>query len=200
MTCKKIILASASPRRKQLLKSLNIDFEVIPSQIEESIDKENFSFELIEKLALEKAQDVADKTDSPALVIGADTVVVIDEHILGKPENKEEAFKMLRLLSGRTHKVISAIAIVDKSTNKVITDHVISEVTFKNLTNSEIWSYIETGEPMDKAGAYAIQGLGNKFISSISGCYNNIVGISTGKLAEMLNQFGINVCLKQTDS
>jgi len=200
MTYRKIILASASPRRKQLLKSLNIDFEVIPSQIEENIDEENFSFELIEKLALEKAQDVAVKIDVPAVVIGSDTVVVINEHILGKPKDKDEAFQMLKLLSGRAHKVISAIAIVDTITQKIITDHVVSEVTFKNLTDSEIYSYIETGEPMDKAGAYAIQGLGSKFISSISGCYNNIVGISLSKLVEMLKEFRINIKYNQTGS
>jgi len=200
MTYRKIILASASPRRKQLLKSLNIDFEVIPSQIEENIDEENFSFELIEKLALEKAQDVAVKIDVPAVVIGSDTVVVINEHILGKPKDKDEACRMLKLLSGRAHKVISAIAIVDTITQKIITDHVVSEVTFKNLTDSEIYSYIETGEPMDKAGAYAIQGLGSKFISSISGCYNNIVGISLSKLVEMLKEFRINIKYNQTGS
>lgn len=193
MINKKIILASASPRRNQLLKSLNIEFEVIPSQVEENIDEEDFSFKLIEKLALEKAQDVAEKINYPAIVIGADTVVVIDNHILGKPTDKENAFQMLKLLSGRTHKVISAIALIDNSLNKSITDHVVSEVTFRNLTDSEIRSYIETGEPMDKAGAYAIQGLASKFISSISGCYNNIVGISTDKLTKMLKKSGINI-------
>jgi len=193
MNTKEIILASASPRRKELLKQLNINFEVIPSQIEENIDKENFSPEMIEKLALEKAQDVADKINYPAVIIGADTVVVIDNKILGKPEDKEEAFQMLKLLSGRTHKVISAIAVIDKSINKQITDHVVSEVTFKQLTDPEIREYIETGEPMDKAGAYAIQGIGSKFISSISGCYSNIVGISIEKLAEMLKECQIIV-------
>lgn len=193
MDRKKIILASASPRRSRLLKSLNIDFDIIPADIEENIDTENFSPELIEKLALEKAQNVAGKVSYPAVIIGADTVVVIDDHILGKPKNNEEAFQMLSKLSGRTHKVITAIAVIDNELKLNMTEHVISEVTFREISSEEIIEYIKTGEPTDKAGAYAIQGIGSKFISSISGCYENIVGLSITKLAEMLLSTGIEI-------
>lgn len=193
MINKKIILASASPRRKNLLESLKLDFEIIPADIEENIDQDNFSPELIEELALEKARYIAQKIDYPAVIIGADTVVVIDNHILGKPENNEEAFKMLKKLSGNTHKVISAIAVIDNQLNIEKTEHVISEVKFRQISDIEIDEYIKTGEPADKAGAYAIQGTGSKFISSINGCYENIVGLSTPKLAELLIPLGINI-------
>jgi septum formation protein len=193
MTDKKLILASASPRRSKLLKALNIDFEIIPADIEENIDEDNFSPELIEKLALEKAQHIAAKIDYPAVIVGADTVVVIDDHILGKPTDDKDAFQMLSKLSGRTHKVISAIAVIDNQLNIEKTDHVISEVTFREISPEEIKKYIKTGEPADKAGAYAIQGIGSCFITAISGCYENIVGISISKLAEMLNPLGFNI-------
>lgn len=194
MTNKKIILASASPRRKEILKSLNLQFEIIPPEIEENIDEKTFSNKLIEELALEKVLDVRKKVKYPAVIIGSDTVVVIDNKILGKPKNTEDAFRMLKLLSGKTHRVISAIALIDTENNKTLTDSVTSEVTFKKLSNSEINNYIAAGESMDKAGAYAIQGgLANIFIKSICGCYTNVVGISAYKLAEMLKEFGINL-------
>ena len=184
---KKIILASASPRRKELLKTMGLDFEVIPSEVEENIENEKFSTELIENLAVKKAQNVAEKIDFPAIVIGSDTVVVINEKILGKPKDRKDAFNMLKMLGGSTHQVVSAIAVIDTETNKVLKDSVVSDVTFKQLSDEEINAYIETGEPMDKAGAYAIQGLAGMFVKSINGCYSNIVGISVFKLAEMLH-------------
>lgn len=188
---KKIILASASPRRKELLQSIGLEFEIIPSQVDENIENEPFSTELIENLAAEKAQDVANKIKFPAIVIGSDTVVVINNKILGKPKDKTNAFNMLKMLSGNTHKVISAIAVIDTETGQILKDFVISEVTFKQLSDEEINAYIETGEPMDKAGAYAIQGLAGMFVKSINGCYSNIVGISVFKLAEMLSLIGV---------
>ena len=190
---KTIILASASPRRKELLSSIGLEFKVIPSQIEENIEDKSFSTELTERLAYEKAEDVAKKTCYPALVIGSDTVVVINSYILGKPKDKKDAFNMLKMLSGNTHRVISSIALIDTETGKVLKDSVISEVTFKELSDREINAYIETGEPVDKAGAYAIQGYAGMFVKSINGCYSNIVGISTYKLARMLAELGVNV-------
>jgi septum formation protein len=190
---KKIILASASPRRKELLSLVKLEFEVIPSQVEENIENEPFSTELIENLAAEKASDVAGKINYPAIVIGSDTVVLINNKILGKPKDKKDAFDMLKTLSGHTHQVISAIAVIDTETGKTLKDSVISDVTFKELSDEEINAYIETGEPMDKAGAYAIQGLGVMFVKSINGCYSNIVGISVFKLAEMLKEFGVKL-------
>lgn len=187
---KKIILASASPRRKELLTSMGLKFEVIPSTVEEKFDEE-FSNALIESLALSKARDVADKTVEPALVIGSDTVVVIDNKILGKPKDAEDAKLMLKMLSATEHKVVSAIAIIDTSNDKVITDTQVSTVKFRKLSVNEIENYINTGEPMDKAGSYAIQGMASVFVKSIEGCYSNIVGISTYKLAEMLKAFDV---------
>ncbi len=190
---KKIILASASPRRKKLLEKINLKFEVIPSTVEENIKDEKFSSELIEQLALEKARDVAQKVKEPSVIIGSDTVVVLNKKILGKPTDKQDAFNMLKMLSGKTHQVISAIAIIDTESNKEFTDHVSSNVTFKPLTNDEINNYLATSEPYDKAGSYAIQGYAGAFIKSISGCYTNIVGISTYKLVEMLQLVNIQV-------
>lgn len=193
MTNKKIILASASPRRKDLLESIGLKFEVIPSNFEENIENKPFSKELIEELAREKAMDVRKTIDYPAVIIGSDTVVVIDNQILGKPKDKDDAFRMLKLLSGKTHQVISAIAVIDTETDKIITDSVISDVTFREISDTEIKNYIATGEPMDKAGSYAIQSIASIFINSICGCYNNIVGISTYKLGEILRQLGISI-------
>lgn len=190
---KKIILASASPRRKELLISMGLEFEVIPSHVEENIENEPFSIELIENLAAEKAQDIAEKLEFPAVVIGSDTVVVIDNKVLGKPKDEKDAYNMLKMLSGNTHQVISAIALIDTETNKILKDSVISDVTFKQLSDEEINAYIKTKEPMDKAGAYAIQGLAGMFVKSITGCYSNIVGISVFKLAEMLKEFGVKL-------
>jgi len=190
---KKIILASASPRRKELLESIGLKFEVMVSDVDENIDGKDFSVELIENLALEKASDVADKINFPAIIIGSDTVVVINNHVLGKPKDKEDAFTMLKMLSGKTHEVISGIAIIDTETNKILKDSVISEVNFKELSDEEINNYIATGEPSDKAGAYAIQGFAGMFVKSINGCYSNIVGISVFKTAELLREFGVKI-------
>lgn len=190
---KKIILASGSPRRKELLTSLGLDFEVIKSDFEEDIENKLFSNELIINLAEEKVKDVAKKTKKPSIIIGADTVVIIDNEILGKPLNEQDAFNMLKKLSNRTHKVVTAIAIFDTEKNKMLSEAVTSKVTFKELSDDEIKKYIKTGEPMDKAGSYGIQAYGGLFVNDISGCYFNIVGLSIHKLGEMLKTFGINI-------
>lgn len=193
MENKKIVLASASPRRKELLDTIKLQFEIIPADIDETLESDRFSLDVIEKLALDKALDVSKRINYPALIIGSDTVVVINDQVLGKPKDKEDAFSMLKMLNGKTHKVISAIAIYNTAQDKTLVDSVSSEVTFREMTDKEITNYIDSGEPMDKAGAYAIQGIGGIFVSSICGCYSNIVGISVFKLAEMLKIFGISV-------
>ena len=193
MNQKKIILASQSPRRRELLSKIGLKFEILPADIDESLKEEEFSNELIENIALEKVLEVKKNITYPAIIIGSDTVVVIDDKVLGKPENEQDAFNMLKLLSGKTHQVISAIAVVDSETEKALIDHVVSDVAFREISDSEIKNYIKTGEPMDKAGAYAIQGYASIFVRSICGCYNNIVGISTFKLAEMLKEFDIKI-------
>lgn len=193
MQTKDIILASMSPRRKDLMEGLGLKFTVMPSEVDESFDEENFSNSEVEKLAIEKVEDVCNRTPKNAVVIGADTVVVIDGKVLGKPVDKDDAFKMLSLLSNRTHTVITAIAICDTETGKKLTDSVISEVTFREISDDEKRKYIETNEPMDKAGSYALQGIGAMFVKSINGCYTNIIGLSLVKLAEMLREFGVRV-------
>ena len=190
---RKIILASASPRRKELLESIGLEFEVIPPNIDENIENENFSTDLIENLAAQKALNVAEKLYFPAVVIGSDTVVVIDNKILGKPKDENDAFRMLKMLGGKTHQVISAVAAADTVSGVMLKDSVTSDVTFRELSDEEIKAYIRTGEPADKAGAYAIQGLAGMFVKSINGCYSNIVGISVFKTAEMLNNLGVKL-------
>ncbi|HSA06928.1 MAG TPA: Maf family protein [Candidatus Gastranaerophilales bacterium] len=188
-----IILASASPRRKALLQDIGLKFKVIPSDIDENIENKPFSYKLIENIALEKVMDVSKKVTDPAIIIGSDTVVEINNQILGKPKNDQDAFNMLKMLAGKTHKVVSAIVVYDTETKKTIKDSVTSEVTFREITDEEIWNYVKTGEPADKAGAYAIQGKAAIFVKNINGCYSNIVGISLFKTAEILEKFGVNI-------
>lgn len=190
---KEIVLASGSPRRKELLSSLGLNFKIIKSDYDENIENKEFSNELIIHLAEEKVKDVAIKVKKPSIIIGADTVVIIDNQILGKPVDEADAFNMLKKLSGRTHKVVTAISIFDNSINKIYSEAVTSEVTFKNLSDKEIKNYIKTGEPMDKAGSYGIQAYGALFVKSINGCYFNIVGLSIFKLSEMLKEFGVTI-------
>ena len=182
----KIILASQSPRRIELLKQLTSDFDVVPSAIEEIFDPQRTPRENAVALAVEKAQWVARK-HKDCFVIGADTIVVLDDKIIGKPTDKNDAHKILRQLSGREHQVITGLAIVNSI---VVKDAVASTVRFKSLTDDEITRYISTGEPMDKAGAYAIQGAGAFMISSYQGSYTNIVGFPLETVRDLLVQAG----------
>ncbi|MEW5822400.1 MAG: Maf family protein [Cyanobacteriota bacterium] len=189
-----LVLASASPRRKELLEKLGLSFKIIPSDIDETIENNELTpDEIVRLLALKKAEDIAKKLDYPAIVIGSDTTVTIDNMILGKPEDDNDAHRMLSILSGRSHSVISGIAIIDRELKRTYVDSVSSRVIFKELSDEEIINYIKTGEPMDKAGAYAIQGYASTFITGINGCYNNIVGLPIYKLSEALKPFGINI-------
>lgn len=190
---KKIILASASPRRREILTNLGLDFDIIPADIEETIDPFLDPAELVKNLALQKAAHVAKQIGYPAIIIGSDTTVVIDNKILGKPANFNEAFDMLSTLSGRTHTVFTGICVIDTSENKIITDYEATEVTFKELSPEEIKDYISTGEPMDKAGSYGIQAIGSTLVVSVNGCYNNIVGLPVYKLSETLKEFGVDI-------
>ena len=192
-TPKKLILASQSPRRKKLLEELGLTFEIIPSNIDEVVDPDIPVEESVKMLAFQKAEDISKKINYPAVIIGCDTTVVINGKSLGKPENFDEAFQMLQTLSGNYHTVISGLSVIDTTNGKVITESVSSQVLFKKLTDEEITRYIKTGEPMDKAGAYAIQGVGSIFVSEINGCYNNIVGLPVFKLAQMLELLGIDI-------
>lgn len=190
---KKIVLASASPRRKQLLTQVGLNFTVESSNLEERIDNKNLDFGfIVTDLAYKKARGVAcNHTDG--IIIGADTIVVINESILGKPSSEHEAKLMLAKLSGRWHSVFTGLAVIDLDSKVVLTDFVESKVKFRKLSKSEIDNYVKTGEPLDKAGAYGIQEKGALLVEKINGCYYNIVGLPVFKLKEMLSKVGVEI-------
>ena len=190
----KIILASASPRRRQLLHQVGAKFEVVTSNVEENIEQQMPASDLVQALAYAKARDVAYHIhDNACIVIGADTVVVYNDQILGKPQHKEHAYEMLRMLSGSTHEVFTGFAIIDKHTDKSVKQYEKTRVTFRQLNDREINAYIKTGEPMDKAGAYGIQEIGSLLIESIQGDYFNVVGLPIMRVACLLkSEFGID--------
>ncbi|HZK65921.1 MAG TPA: Maf family protein [Chloroflexota bacterium] len=185
----KLILASQSPRRDALLKQIGLDFEVIPSNSTEDLLPGASPRDIAEALAMEKALSVASGLGD-GIVIGADTVVVLEEEILGKPLDEEDARRMLSNLSGREHQVITGLAVVDAATGRSLGDSVVTDVQFAPLSPELIDRYVATGEPLDKAGAYAIQGHGALLVAGISGCYSNVVGLPLRRLAEMLHEFG----------
>ena len=184
-----LILASASPRRRQLLSQLNLEFTVLASSQEEKLDGERDPVLLAERLALAKAREVAAGLQE-GLVIGADTIVVLGDRILGKPAFEAEAKEMLELLSGRKHQVISGLALVEAATGKHWLAHEVTGVWFRILEPEAIEFYIATGEPFDKAGAYGIQGLGAVFVEKIEGCYFNVVGLPLARLYLLLREAG----------
>ncbi|MDO4219557.1 MAG: Maf family protein [Synergistaceae bacterium] len=184
----KIVLASKSPRRIELLKGLGWTFDVIPSSKPENVDLSLAPQEVVKALSLQKAQDVASCVSS-AWVIGADTIVATDGKILGKPEDEDDACSMLLSLEGRTHEVFTGVTVINPC-GEVLTTYTRSLVTMKHLTKSEILSYISCGESMDKAGAYAIQGSGALLISNIEGDYFNVVGLPLMLLSSMLERLG----------
>ena len=181
----KIILGSSSPRRADILKKLNVKFEIIPSDYVEPHDRTDFSYDYVENLALNKAIDVAQK-HSNATIIGADTIVVINNKILGKPKDKKEAYNMLKLLSGKTHFVVTAVAVVDSSDKHYQVKSETTYVTFENLTDEKILFYIDKYKPFDKAGAYGIQELPLGYVKEVKGEIDNVVGLPSKLLLEML--------------
>ncbi|GAB4571506.1 MAG: Maf family protein [Anaerolineae bacterium] len=186
-----LILASASPRRHQLLSTFNLPFEIITSGIPEDLPPDLSPEAAARWLARLKAEAVAE-TRTEGVVIGADTIVVLDDRILGKPQDAEDACAMLRLLRGRTHRVISGVAVFDASAGRSgATSHVTTRVTMRNYSDDEIAAYVTTGEPMDKAGAYAIQGMGGALVERIEGCYNNVVGFPLCEVAALLEGFAL---------
>ena len=184
----RLILASASPRRSDILKRAGFEFEVIPSLCEEKLSDSSFSYEKIENLACQKAKNVSDNHPEliDAKILGADTVVVLDNKILGKPKDKEDAFSMLKSLSGKTHFVVTSICIIDLKTDNKQIKSTTSYVTFNELNDEQILSYIENFKPFDKAGAYGIQELPSDFVKDIQGSYENIVGLSSETVKNML--------------
>ncbi len=191
---KKIILASGSPRRKELLEMLNVKFEVIPDNSPESIKENCKPDEIVCSLARDKCLNVSKKINYDAIVIAADTIVFVDGKPIGKPKDKDEAFEMLSSLSGKEHEVYTGVSIIDTTLGKDVLFFEKTKVKFKKLCDEEIIDYIKTGEPMDKAGAYGIQNLGALFVEKIDGDYFNVVGLPVCKLGETLKkEFGINI-------
>ncbi|MBZ0186242.1 MAG: Maf family protein [Candidatus Obscuribacterales bacterium] len=195
----KVILASASPRRVDLLAKLGIIFETHPSLIEEKIDPSLTPSETVVDLARQKASHVlADlsKVEDNLIVIGADTIVVIDDRLLGKPEGYDDAASMLELLSGRSHEVYTGVSIMcqtNRQAGLVLMDYEVSTIHFRRLARAEIDAYIASGEPMDKAGAYALQGAGAAFVSKLEGCYTNVIGLPIPLTISLLRQTGLNI-------
>lgn len=183
----KIILASSSPRRADILKKHNIEFKIIPSPYVEDHSRTDFSYAFIENLAYNKAKAVVPLVKEPSTIIAADTIVVLDGKILGKPNGYDGAFEMLKSLSGKTHHVVSAIVVMDSDTQNYKKQSTTSEVTFENLTDEQIKYYIDNFKPFDKAGSYGIQEMPKGYIKSYTGDLENIIGISSKTLLEMLS-------------
>lgn len=185
---KQIILASASPRRLEILRQNGIEVQIVKSHVSETIQSYEKPEQIAMSLSFKKALNVSKKLET-GLVIGADTIVVLKDSILGKPKNELDARLMLKSLSGKRHRVITGYAIIDIDNKIKLVDYETSEVIFNTLSISEIDSYISSGEYQDKAGSYAIQGRGSMLVSSISGCYFNIVGLPISKINQSLKHY-----------
>lgn len=182
---KNMILASTSPRRKEILERFGVKFKVVPSEIEEKFNALDNPIEVVKILSLNKCIDVAKKCKKGDIIIAADTIVYYDS-ILGKPKNREDAFKILKSLSGKTHKVITGIAVIDLEDDKKQVDYEVTHVKFRDLNDDKIERYLDTEEYIDKAGAYGIQGYGEILVESITGSFSNVVGLPIYKLDVML--------------
>lgn len=189
------ILASRSPRRIELLKNIGLDPKVIPADIDESQIKTDDPAEMVKRLSMLKALHVAKSwAGRDCLCIGADTCVYLDGEILGKPADPEDAARMLRMLSGKTHQVYTGYTAVRTTTMEAVAAAEMTGVTFRSLTEEEIAAYVKSGEPMDKAGAYGIQELGSLFIKGVEGDYFNVVGLPVCALGQMIErEFGIKL-------
>jgi len=192
-----IVLASASPRRQELLTNAGIEFVVRPANIPEVPLPDESPKAFAERMAQEKARAIRDNVETAyprnqnsLAILGADTVVVIGNEVLGKPANSDDAARMLRLLSGHEHSVITGVCLSGENFEDVRSE--ITIVHFGELSESDIKSYIKTGEPMDKAGAYAIQGMASRWISKIEGDYNNVVGLPVDLVLQMLREHGVS--------
>ena len=186
-----LVLASQSPRRRELLHQIGIDdFKIIPSQKEEKKDPSLTPKDLVMHLSRQKAEEVAGKCSRDDIIIAADTVVSLKGQILGKPKDREDGARMLSLLSGNKHEVFSGVAV--KKGDLILNEYEETAVYFREMTEKEISWYLSTGEPMDKAGAYGIQGIGIRFISRIEGDYSNVVGLPICRLLSMLEKAGWN--------
>lgn len=187
-----IILASNSPRRRELLRQIGLSFTTDPSDVDEKVLAGESPESYAVRVALDKARAAAARAGS-GIVIAADTIVVLDDSILGKPADRRDAERMLSLLSGRMHVVITGLAIIDAAEGKTVTGTSLTRVWFRDLSRDEIASYVKSGEPLDKAGAYGIQGKGSLLVKQIEGCYFNVVGLPLSLLGELFRNFSIRL-------
>lgn len=184
----RIVLASASPRRRALLAALGMQFDVMTSGVDEIY--EGPPEEMVVFNARLKRDDVAGQLEQPALVIAADTLVFLEDHVLGKPASLEEAAEMLERLSGRSHQVITGLSLVDTETGKEAEGAETTEVTFRKLHRDEIDAFVHAVKPVDRAGAYTVDGPGTLLVSRYSGCYQNVLGLPIVRLDTLLREFG----------
>jgi len=187
-----LILASSSPRRRDLLLQIGVDFTVSPADVNESMLPGELPEDYAVRVALDKARTAAKKAGQ-GIVVAADTIVVFGDIILGKPANSQDAKRMLEMLSGNVHRVITGLAVMDAATGVASSRTSITNVWFRDLEADEVMRYVLSGEPLDKAGGYGIQGKGALLVARIDGCYYNVVGLPLGLLDETLRQFGINL-------
>ncbi len=184
----KLILASNSPRRKQIMKDMGLEYEVVPSNYDEKLDSDEFTYDKIEDIATQKCLDVVRRSDKNSLVFAADTVVVLHNKILGKPHTKENAYKMLKELSGQTHMVVTSICAINTKTNRAVTISTTSYVRFTEWSDEMIHYYVDTFTPLDKAGSYGIQELPPNYLDKFEGSFENIVGLCPESVKTVLNK------------
>lgn len=189
-----VILASRSPRRRELLQLIELDFTAVSADADETLDTRLSPKEAVAEISRRKADAAAAFADCQDIIIAADTVVVLDGTVFGKPKSEADALRILKMLSGRTHQVMTGVTI--RRGEQILTATEVTDITFRTLSEDEIKAYIMTGEPMDKAGAYGIQGKASVFVSGIKGDYYNVVGLPLCRLTEMLKLFGVEVFKK----
>lgn len=192
-----LILASSSPRRLDLLRNLGVAFAVLPSNLEEIVDETLSPAELVVDLAVAKAQEVAERIRAfvcgDTVVLGADTLVVVDGTVIGKPASREEAVEMLSRLSGRCHEVYTGVALIRLPGGQVSSAYEVSKVFMRKIDEAEIAAYVQSDEPMDKAGSYALQGAASAFVQRIDGCFTNIIGLPIPLVVRLLRDCGIAI-------
>jgi len=185
-----IILASASPRRQELLDQINVTYKVYPVDIDETPRVNELPLAYVQRLAAEKSAACQSRLNTDIPILAADTAVVLGQMIMGKPKDQDDAVSMLMLLSGKTHQVYSAISVRGREHGQAVS---VTEVTFRHLNKQEILAYWHSGEPLDKAGSYAIQGLGALFVQAIKGSFSGVVGLPLFETAELLSNQGVTV-------
>jgi septum formation protein len=190
------ILASSSPRRRELLAHLGLPFIVLPSDVDETLSPLPAISAAVADLAERKARAVASDL-AAGIVIGADTVVVLDQAVLGKPRDPSDAERMLRALRGRNHDVITGVAVVDAATGRGEHSAVVTTLHMRDASDPEISAYVATGEPLDKAGSYAVQGKGGALVATVEGCYTNVVGLPLCETVGLLRRFGIAIATEE---